>query len=103
MTVSWEEKMYRVLKDREGFTDSVWQLKVTRDKSLKVTKVKDWAVYFEQEDGCKYLLHLSSELGEPDVLTLYVRLADNDKGFYKLVKLCCREKEHDLSWFFDKW
>lgn len=49
---------------------------------LKITKVKDWAVYFDY-DGEKYLLHGRTEDYEYDI-TLYKRMPLNDKGKYKL-------------------
>ena len=50
--------------------------------SLKITKVKDWAIYFDY-DNRHYLLHGSSELGEGSWQDLYERYLDSN-GHYEL-------------------
>lgn len=52
---------------------------------LKITKVKDWAVYFTY-DNEKYLLHGSTDGGDSSI-TLYLRIPLNDNGKYKLEPL----------------
>lgn len=49
---------------------------------LKITKVKDWAVYFTY-DTEKYLLHGSSDGGD-NSMTLYLRIPFGSDGKYKL-------------------
>lgn len=58
---------------------------------VQITKVKPWAIYFNYE-GEKYLLKEDSSFGsdsEDWTITLYKRVAVNDKGHYKLERLTC--------------
>lgn len=63
------------------------KLQITADKidTFKITKVKNWAVYFEY-DGSKYLLHEASEDFETST-TLYYRRQLNGMGKYDLVPI----------------
>ena len=52
---------------------------------LKITKVKDWAIYFTY-DNERYLLHGSSDGGDYS-MTLYLRVPISSDGKYKLEPL----------------
>ena len=58
------------------------KLTITDKSKLKITKVKDWAIYFTYCDE-KYLLHESTDCYD-SVVTLYKRLPVNDNGKYEL-------------------
>lgn len=71
---------------------------------IKITKVKPWSVYFQDEKR-KYLLHENTD--DDIVTTLYERIDINGKGRYKLkyISSCygrrvinwCNQQKHPYS------
>ena len=62
--------------------------------NLRITKVKDWAIYFNYKSK-QYILHGSSELGEDSWQKLYERKFDSSgKCSLVLMKRIMYEKEY---------
>lgn len=60
-------------------------MKIDDTTKLRITKIKNWAIYFTY-DNEKYLLHESSEDYET-ATTLYKREVVNEHGKFKLIPL----------------
>ena len=58
------------------------KLKIIDSSKIKITKLKDWAIYFDY-DSDKYLLHESVD-GYDSSIALYKRIPSNDFGKYEL-------------------
>lgn len=58
------------------------KLKIIDHSKLKITKLNDWAIYFDYGSD-KYLLHESVD-GYDSSVTLYKRVPSNDFGKYEL-------------------
>lgn len=66
----------------QGWKEGDYILNITDLSLLKITKVKDWAIYFDY-DGRHYLIHGGSELGEGSWQDFYERILD-EYGHYEL-------------------
>ena len=78
------------------------KLEIKNLSLLKITKVKDWAIYFDYDDA-KYLLHTSSEDCETST-TLFRRKSLNNFGKYELEYICSSYGNNIpyLTYFHDK-
>ena len=65
---------------------------------FSITKIKSWAIYFQNDNGAKFLVHVSTDCYESDI-TIYYRKPLDNLGKYELEHI--KTKMHCGSYLND--